>query len=46
VDVDWANGKLSRAVVTATRAGTATVRYGDRTWQLTMRAGERRAVSP
>jgi len=46
VDVDWANGKLSRAVVTATRAGAAMVRYGDRTWQLTMRAGERRTVSP
>jgi alpha-L-fucosidase 2 len=46
VDVEWASGKLSRAVVAATRDGSATVRYGDRTWALAMRAGERRTITP
>jgi len=46
VDIAWANGRLSRAVVTATRGGTATVRYGERTWRLTMRPGERRTIGP
>ncbi len=46
VDVTWARGALANTVITATRAGTTTVRYGDRTWQLTMKAGERRVVKP
>jgi len=46
VDIEWENGGLSQAVVTATRDGTVTVRYGERTWRLTMRAGERRRVGP
>jgi alpha-L-fucosidase 2 len=46
VDVAWASGRLSRAVVTATRGGTATVRYGERTWRLALRRGERRVLGP
>jgi alpha-L-fucosidase 2 len=46
IDVAWARGRLARAVVTATRAGTAHVRYGDRTWTLALRAGERRSFGP
>jgi len=46
VDIVWENGRLAQAVVTATREGTATVRYGERTWQLALRAGERRVVGP
>jgi alpha-L-fucosidase 2 len=41
VDIDWANGRLANAVVTATRAAAVTVRYGERTWLLTLQAGER-----
>ena len=46
VEIAWANGRLSRAVVTATRDGVATVRYGERTWRLALRAGERRTLGP
>jgi alpha-L-fucosidase 2 len=46
VDITWGNRQLTRAVITATRAGSATVRYGDRTWSVTLRAGERRIVTP
>jgi alpha-L-fucosidase 2 len=46
VDITWANGRLAQAVVTATRAGTATVRYGERTWALTLQAGGRGTVGP
>jgi alpha-L-fucosidase 2 len=46
VDLAWAHGRLSRAVVTATRGGTATVRYGERTWRFAMRPGERRTLGP
>ncbi|HEU4996773.1 MAG TPA: glycoside hydrolase family 95 protein [Gemmatimonadaceae bacterium] len=45
VDIEWTNGRLTRAVVTATRAGTATARYGNRTWQIAMRQGERRTLT-
>jgi alpha-L-fucosidase 2 len=41
VDINWANGRLANAVVTATRAAAVTVRYGERTWLLTLQAGER-----
>jgi alpha-L-fucosidase 2 len=44
VDVEWAQGRLTRAVFTATRADRTTVRYGDRTLSFTMRAGERRTI--
>jgi alpha-L-fucosidase 2 len=46
VDETWSNGKLTRATIAATRAGTARVRYGDRTWTLAMKAGERRSLGP
>jgi alpha-L-fucosidase 2 len=46
VDAAWTDGRLTRATIVATRAGTAHVRYGDRTWTLRLGAGERRTVSP
>jgi alpha-L-fucosidase 2 len=46
VDIEWEHGRLVRAVVTATHEGTATVRYGERIWVLTMQSGERRSVGP
>ncbi|UCG87643.1 MAG: glycoside hydrolase family 95 protein [Gemmatimonadota bacterium] len=46
VDMAWADGRLAQAVVTATRGGTATVRYGERSWLLTMQHGERRTLGP
>jgi alpha-L-fucosidase 2 len=46
VDVSWKRGRLVRARITATRAGTTVVRYGDRTWQLHLRAGEARTITP
>jgi alpha-L-fucosidase 2 len=41
VDLTWADGRLAEVVVTATRAGTVTVRSGERTWHVTLQAGER-----
>jgi alpha-L-fucosidase 2 len=46
IDEAWAAGRLVRATITATRGGAATVRYGERTWRLAMRAGERRTIRP
>ena len=46
VDATWRGGKLASAVIFSPRAGSATIRLGDRTWQLTMKAGERRTITP
>ena len=46
VDIAWSRGRLARATITAARAGTTTVRSGERTWLFTMRAGERRTITP
>lgn len=40
VDIAWANGKLSEAKVRSLNGGTATVRYGDRTLQISLKPGE------
>ncbi len=45
VDVTWADRRLAGAVVTATRDSEATVRYGERTWRLALRSGERRTLA-
>lgn len=44
VDVAWADGRPTLATIAATRAGTAVVRHGARTWRLALRAGERRTL--
>jgi alpha-L-fucosidase 2 len=46
VDVSWQRGRLVRAIITATRAGTTVVRYGDRTWTLRLRPGEAHTITP
>ena len=46
VDETWSGAKLTRATIVAPRGGSAIVRLGDRTWQFTMKAGERQTVAP
>jgi alpha-L-fucosidase 2 len=45
VDIAWADGKLARATVRSVTGTKCVVRYGEKTSELTLKPGERRAVS-
>ena len=45
VDIAWENGKLARATVRSVTGTKCVVRYGEKTAELTLKPGERRAVS-
>jgi alpha-L-fucosidase 2 len=45
VDVAWADGELARATVRSVTGTKCTVRYGEKTSDLTLKPGEQRAVS-
>ncbi len=40
VDISWRDGKLVNAVVRATQSGKVTVRCGEQTWALDLKAGD------
>lgn len=48
VDIEWADGKLVEATVRATRDGRVKLegRISDKTWMLTMQAGETKTLKP
>ena len=45
VDIAWENGKLAHATVHSVTGTKCVVRYGEKTLELTLKPGERRAVS-
>lgn len=44
VDMEWADGKLSKAVIHSLAGGSTVVRYGDSTQQLDLAAGDKAAL--
>lgn len=46
IDVEWRAGTLVRAGVTADRAVTRRIRFGDRSAAVTLQAGEQRTINP
>ncbi|MDQ3814667.1 MAG: glycoside hydrolase family 95 protein, partial [Armatimonadota bacterium] len=46
VDIEWQNGKLTKAVIRSAAGATVKVRYGDKTVDLKLKAGESRTLGP
>ena len=44
VDISWANGKLTKAWITPDQTASVVVRFADRTWTMSAKAGETMVV--